>query len=73
MEGQSKEVSKGGSMRLGAYDCSIEKGTLAHKIYGKDDISERHRQRLEVNNKYVETLNEKGMIFSAFLQLFKRK
>jgi CTP synthase len=65
MEGQSKDVSKGGSMRLGAYDCSIEKGTLAHQIYQQEDISERHRHRLEVNNKYVETLKEKGMTFSG--------
>lgn len=65
MEGQSKDVSKGGSMRLGAYDCSIEKGSLAHKIYNKEEISERHRHRLEVNNEFVAKLKESGMTFSG--------
>lgn len=65
MEGQSKDISKGGSMRLGAYDCSVEKGTLAYDIYEKEEISERHRHRLEVNNDFVSTLKEKGMIFSG--------
>jgi CTP synthase len=65
MEGQSKEGSKGGSMRLGAYDCNIEKGTLAHKIYKTDTISERHRHRLEVNNNYTKELKDKGMIISG--------
>ncbi|MFT6633570.1 MAG: CTP synthase [Bacteriovoracaceae bacterium] len=65
MEGQSKDVSKGGSMRLGAYDCSIEKGSLAYEIYEKEEISERHRHRLEVNNNFVSILKEKGMIFSG--------
>jgi CTP synthase len=65
MEGQSKDVSKGGSMRLGAYDCSIEKGSLAYEIYEKEEISERHRHRLEVNNNFVSTLKEKGMVFSG--------
>ena len=61
MEGQTKEMDKGGSMRLGAYDCQITKGSLAHKIYGETEISERHRHRLEVNNNYVERLKENGL------------
>ena len=65
MDGQSKDISKGGSMRLGAYECSIDKNTLASSIYEKNEISERHRHRLEVNNQYVEQLKDKGMIFSG--------
>lgn len=65
MEGQTKEGSKGGSMRLGAYDCKLSTNTLAHKTYDSDHISERHRHRLEVNNKYTEILIEKGMVISG--------
>jgi len=65
MEGQSEQMSKGASMRLGAYDCDIEKNTLAYKIYNSEKISERHRHRLEFNNKYLDVLKEKGMIFSG--------
>lgn len=65
MEGQSKEGSKGASMRLGAYDCHLTKGTLAHKIYDHLNISERHRHRLEVNNDYLPQLKEAGMTISG--------
>ena len=65
MEGQSENMAKGWSMRLGAYDCSLVKGSLAHKIYGELDISERHRHRLEVNNKYIKKLEESGMVISG--------
>jgi CTP synthase len=65
MHGQSKDGAKGGSMRLGAYDCDLQPGTLAHKIYGADKISERHRHRLEVNNEYVSKLTEKGLVVSG--------
>jgi CTP synthase len=65
MEGQSEGMKKGGSMRLGAYDCSLVKGSLAYKIYGNENISERHRHRLEVNNDYREALEEKGIIISG--------
>lgn len=65
MEGQSKDGAKGGSMRLGAYECALEKGSLAHEIYGADNISERHRHRLEVNNFYVDKVVEKGMTISG--------
>jgi CTP synthase len=65
MEGQTKEGSKGGSMRLGAYDCRLEKDSLAYKIYGTENISERHRHRLEVNNEFVPKLKEAGMIVSG--------
>lgn len=65
MEGQSKEISKGGSMRLGAYGCHLEKGSLASKVYGAQEITERHRHRLEVNNAYVGKLKEAGMKISG--------
>ncbi|MBI5894273.1 MAG: CTP synthase, partial [Deltaproteobacteria bacterium] len=58
-------TSKGGTMRLGAYPCSIKKDSLAFKIYGKTEISERHRHRYEVNNPYRETLEKKGVVFSG--------
>lgn len=65
MEGQSADGAKGGSMRLGAYDCTLEKGSLAEKVYGKKDISERHRHRLEVNNEFVGKIAEGGMKISG--------
>tara|TARA_Y100000782_G_scaffold79701_1_gene85927 strand:- start:182886 stop:184508 length:1623 start_codon:yes stop_codon:yes gene_type:complete len=65
MKGQSEGGAKGGTMRLGAYDCHLESGTLAHKVYGESDISERHRHRLEVNNEYVEQLKKTGMVISG--------
>lgn len=65
MEGQHKEGSKGGSMRLGAYACSLEKDSLAHRIYGELEISERHRHRLEVNNMYVDQIKESGLSISG--------
>jgi len=65
MEGQTKEGSKGGSMRLGAYDCTLEKGSVAADIYGAIEISERHRHRLEVNNLYVNQIREAGMRISG--------
>ncbi len=65
MQGQSDDLAKGGSMRLGAYACSLAKGSLAHQIYGQVEISERHRHRLEVNNDYRDRLAQKGMIFSG--------
>ncbi len=52
MPDQKNLHEKGGTMRLGAYACAIERGTLAHKLYGADTISERHRHRYEFNNDY---------------------
>jgi CTP synthase len=65
MTGQTKDGNKGGSMRLGAYPCHLEENSLAHKIYGTQDISERHRHRLEVNNEYVDKLKKAGLKFSG--------
>ena len=55
----------GGTMRLGAYDCELEPGTLAARAYGTLQISERHRHRYEFNNRYVPLFEEHGMIFSG--------
>ncbi|MEA3399353.1 MAG: CTP synthase [Patescibacteria group bacterium] len=60
-----KNKNMGGTMRLGAYPAKLKKGTIAHKAYGKDKISERHRHRSEVNNDYVDKLEEKGLVFSG--------
>ncbi len=66
MEGQKKEGAKGGNMRLGAYECALEKNTLALKFYGQTLIHERHRHRLEVNNMYLNKLVENGLTISGF-------
>jgi CTP synthase len=55
----------GGTMRLGAWTCKIEPGTLAHPIYGQDEISERHRHRYEFNREYEETLTAAGLRISG--------
>jgi CTP synthase len=55
----------GGTMRLGAWICKIEPGTLAHKIYGRLEISERHRHRYEFNREYEETLTAAGLRISG--------
>jgi len=60
-----EEKKYGGTMRLGAYRCKLKKGTLAHKAYGKENITERHRHRYELNNKYREILENRGMIMSG--------
>ena len=55
----------GGTMRLGAYECILKKGTKAQKAYGKDKISERHRHRYEVNNEYLKQIEDAGLVFSG--------
>ncbi|GAB3010954.1 CTP synthase [Niabella terrae] len=65
MEDQKKVTEKGGTMRLGAYNCELKAGSLAHRIYGTDQISERHRHRWEFNNKYLEDFEKAGMIASG--------
>ena len=55
----------GGTMRLGAYDCVLKKGSVAHKAYGQDVISERHRHRYEVNTEYIKPLSDAGLVFSG--------
>ncbi len=65
MPGQIKIKQMGGTMRLGAYDCDLKKGTLAHKIYKENSIQERHRHRFELNNDYKEKLEAAGMVCSG--------
>ncbi len=66
MTDQKDVINKGGTLRLGNYECSIKKNTLAHKVYGEDVILERHRHRYEFNNKYLEELEKNGLSFSGF-------
>lgn len=68
MEEQKELIAKhqmGGTMRLGDYPCDLMKGTIARSAYKKDKIIERHRHRYEVNNKYVNDLENAGLIFSG--------
>lgn len=65
MESQRAIKRKGGTMRLGAYDCELKSGTKAQKAYHKKKISERHRHRWEVNNRYRAKLEKNGLIFSG--------
>ena len=65
MPGQSEEIDKGGTMRLGAWPCEIAPGTLLERSYGKLHISERHRHRYEFNNEYREVFTGAGMVFSG--------
>jgi CTP synthase len=62
---QKKVTEKGGTMRLGAYPCTITQGTRAHQAYGQLDIRERHRHRYEFNNRYRDPLARQGMVFSG--------
>lgn len=62
MKDQKDVSNKGGTMRLGAYPCRVKKDTLAHRIYGKTNISERHRHRYEFNNKFLKEFDEKGLV-----------
>ncbi|OGJ22389.1 MAG: CTP synthase [Candidatus Pacebacteria bacterium RIFCSPHIGHO2_01_FULL_46_10] len=55
----------GGTMRLGAWECKLKPGTLAHSVYGKDLISERHRHRYEFNDEYAEELEKAGLVISG--------
>ena len=61
MKDQKIVTKKGGTMRLGSYPCKIVKGSLAERIYKKDNINERHRHRFEYNNFYREQIEEKGL------------
>ena len=61
MDEQKEVENKGGTMRLGAWDCALSPDSRAHKIYQKNAISERHRHRYELNNAYIEQLNSHGL------------
>jgi len=65
MEDQKTIEAKGGTMRLGAFPCDIKKDSLAFKIYGTKQISERHRHRWEFNNKYLIDFEKAGLIPSG--------
>ena len=62
---QKKVTAYGGTMRLGAYPCNIAKGTKTYKAYKKEQLSERHRHRYEVNDAFKATLEQYGMVFSG--------
>lgn len=65
MESQKKLKTKLSNMRLGAFDCVLEKQSLAYKLYKKVNISERHRHRFEINNEYESLMREKGFFVSG--------
>jgi CTP synthase len=65
MPGQSDEINKGGTLRLGAYPCVITSGTTMEKCYGTTNISERHRHRYEFNNDYRTVLQDCGLTLSG--------
>ena len=65
MPGQSDEIDKGGTLRLGAYPCVIAPGTTMERCYGKREISERHRHRYEFNNDYREAMRKAGLTLSG--------
>ncbi|MEM6879045.1 MAG: CTP synthase [Bacteroidota bacterium] len=65
MEDQKGINHKGGTMRLGAYDCRLDGDSLAYRAYGKEIISERHRHRYEFNNEYRSELSESGLRFTG--------
>ena len=65
MPGQSDEIDKGGTLRLGAYPCVIAEGTTMERCYGKREISERHRHRYEFNNDYRDAMKTAGLTLSG--------
>ena len=65
MPGQSDDIDKGGTLRLGAYPCVITPGTTMERCYGSNEISERHRHRYEFNNDYKNILTENGLVISG--------
>ena len=65
MPGQSNEIDKGGTLRLGSYPCVIKNNTIMEKCYGCTKIQERHRHRYEFNNQYREAFVQHGMVLSG--------
>jgi len=65
LDSQLQVTAKGGTMRLGAYQCVLGEGTRAREIYDAPEVSERHRHRFEVNNEYRELLTQNGMTLSG--------
>ena len=65
MPGQNDEIDKGGTLRLGAYPCAVQPGTLLARLYGSGFISERHRHRYEFNNNYRDALTAAGLVIGG--------
>ena len=65
MSGQEGKLLSGGTMRLGAYPCKIEKGTKLYSLYNEEEISERHRHRFEFNNDYRDIMEKMGLKLSG--------
>ncbi len=65
MEDQKNIDNKGGTMRLGTYDCHLKDGSKSQSVYGKKEIKERHRHRYELNNDYLKSLEENGLLLSG--------
>src|SRR5690606_10641482 len=65
VERRSEDSDLGGTMRLGLQEQRLKPGTLAHRMYGKDVVGERHRHRYEFNNRYRTELEAAGLVFSA--------
>ena len=66
MESQKDVINKGGTMRLGSWDCKIETNSIAYKVYGASNIEERHRHRFEFNNAYKSQMENVGMKATGF-------
>ncbi|MAD34956.1 MAG: CTP synthetase [Planctomycetes bacterium] len=65
MEEQKRTNDKGGTMRLGAFECTLASGTNSHRAYGEETVFERHRHRFELNNDYRDRLAEKGLVMAG--------
>ena len=66
IEKRSENSDLGGTMRLGAYKAKLKKGSKVHDIYQSENITERHRHRYEVNNKFEEQFEKEGVLFSGY-------
>ena len=65
VEQRSEDSDLGGTMRLGAQPCDLAEGSLAREVYGEAQVNERHRHRYEFNNRYLESLEKAGLVFSG--------
>jgi CTP synthase len=65
VERRDEDSDLGGTMRLGGQDCRLREGSLAHRLYGRQIITERHRHRFEFNNRYRDVLQKHGMVLSG--------
>jgi CTP synthase len=65
MQSQESVTQMGGTMRLGVYDCEVQKDTLAYRIFKKKNTGQRHRHRYEFNNAYYDAFCQAGMVFSG--------